>query len=107
MKIAISSQGDNVSANLDLRFGRAAYFCIYDNETEETTFFKNQNIDAAGGAGSKTAETLVELGIKKAISGDFGPKAKTVLDQFKVQMIILQDEQKPIKDIIQLMHNTL
>lgn len=101
MKIAITSETDSLKSNLDLRFGRASWFCIYDSEKQTTTFVENENKDANGGAGTKTAEKMAELGVQRIISGDFGPKAKDLLDKFKIQMVILEDRNKKIDELIE------
>jgi len=100
MKIAITSEESNLQSKLDLRFGRAAWFCIYDTETQKTEFLINENINANGGAGTKAAEKMAELGVKQVITGDFGPKAKDLLDKFKIQMVILDNKIK-ISELIE------
>ena len=82
MKTLISSTGNNIDSGFDLRFGRAAWFCLLNEETGETTFHENETRDASHGAGTKAVEKLVELGATKVISGDFGPKAKELLEKF-------------------------
>lgn len=101
MKTVITAK-NKTSANFDLRFGRGAWFCIFDSETKSTSFIKNEYAEVQGGAGTKAAERMVELGIQKVISGDFGPKAKDLLSQFNIQMVILDDDEKTIEDIIRL-----
>jgi len=103
MKTVITSKGQKLDSKFDLRFGRGAYFCIHDSETGKSEFIKNEYADAQGGAGTKTAEKMVELGVGKVISGDFGPKAKSLLNEFKIQMIIIQDDEKTIKEILDMM----
>jgi predicted Fe-Mo cluster-binding NifX family protein len=100
MKTVISSLGDNEDAQFDLRFGRAAFFCIYDEDTKNIEFINNVNKDAQGGAGTKTVETMIELGVQKVISGDFGPKAQDLLEKFNIQMVVIQDDNITIKDIL-------
>ena len=52
MKIAISSSGSTLEDTIDLRFGRAAMFIIYDLDHENFTSVDNeQNLNAAQGAG--------------------------------------------------------
>lgn len=92
MKTLITSSGNNLSALIDKRFGRAIWFCIYDQDKEEITFIENPYSDAQGGAGSKTAEKVIELGVERVVSGHYGPKAKTVLEKFNIQMIEIDDE---------------
>jgi predicted Fe-Mo cluster-binding NifX family protein len=101
MKTVITSSGNGTSAQFDKRFGRAAWFCVYDEETKEITFFNNGNISASNGAGVRAAERMVELGVGKVISGDFGPKAKDLLDKFDVQMVIIQGDDLTVEEIIQ------
>jgi len=103
MKTVITSKGKQLDSKFDLRFGRGAYFCVYDTETGKTEFIENEYANAQGGAGTKTAEKMVELGINKIISGDFGPKAKSLLNEFKIQMVIFQDDEKTIQEIIDIM----
>ena len=100
MKTIITSTGNELSSKLDLRFGRAKYFCLYDENTRETKFYKNEQVNAQSGAGTKAAEKMVELGVKKVISGDFGPNAKNLLNKFQIQMVVIQDDNNTVQDII-------
>ena len=100
MKTVITSSGSDITSKFDKRFGRAAWFCLFDKESGETTFHVNENVNANQGAGVKAAEKMVELGVNKVISGDFGPKAKDMLDKFNIQMVIIQDAESAVQDII-------
>jgi predicted Fe-Mo cluster-binding NifX family protein len=100
MKTVITSSGNDISAAFDRRFGRAAWFCLFDEETGAVEFLLNENLNAANGAGTKTAEKIIELKVGKVISGDFGPKARDLLDKFNVQMVIIQDDSLKIEDIL-------
>lgn len=100
MKTLITSIENSTSSLMDQRLGRAHWFCIYDEEKRTTTFQSNPNIDSMGGAGTKTAEAIIELGVGKVITGHFGPKAKEVLEKFDIQMIEVHEDNITIKDII-------
>ncbi|NLT51352.1 MAG: dinitrogenase iron-molybdenum cofactor biosynthesis protein [Ignavibacteria bacterium] len=100
MKTAITSKGNGTSAQFDLRFGRAAWFCVIDDETGNTEFFENDCANLSGGAGIKASEKMAELGVAKVISGDFGPKAKEYLNKFNIQMVILSNDSSSIETII-------
>jgi len=100
MKTLISSEGKDLKSSFDLRFGRAGWFCLLDEETGKTSFFENQFKNESQGAGGKVVEMVVEMGVTKVISGDFGPKAKDLLEKFNIQMVILPDANKSIHDII-------
>jgi len=99
-KILITSSGNEISAQFDKRFGRAAYFCIYDTINKESIFIENIYAEAGHGAGTKAAENAVESKVDKVISGDFGPKAKDFLDKFNIQMVVVQESSTTISDII-------
>ncbi len=101
MKTIISSTGNSPESQFDLRFGRAGWFCLLDEETGKTSFYQNENLEASHGAGTKASEKVIALGATKVISGDFGPKAKELLDKFNIQMVIIPDDSNTIFDIIQ------
>lgn len=100
MKTLISATENHLDSGFDLRFGRAAWFCLLNEETGETIFYENEHREATQGAGTKAVEKLMELGATRVISGDFGPKAKELLEKFNIQMILLTDDSKSIADII-------
>jgi len=101
MKTLITSTGDHLGAAFDKRFGRAAWFYVFDESTGETAFYQNENVNATGGAGTKAAEKVVELGVEKIISGDFGPKAKDLLNKFNIQMVIIEEEDLSVNKIVE------
>ncbi len=86
MKIAFSTTGTDLSAPMDPRFGRAAFFLIYDTQTKEAEAIKNAYADAGQGAGIKAAETIVKAGVKVMVTGDCGPKAFNALKQANVKI---------------------
>ncbi len=80
MKIAFSTSGDNPSAPLDSRFGRAPKFLIYDLEAKTFEVIDNlQNLNAAQGAGIQSASTVAQAGVQALVTGHCGPKAFQVL----------------------------
>lgn len=87
MKIAFSTSGSELSAQLDTRFGRAAKFLIYDTETAACTVVDNtQNLNAAQGAGIQSAQNVAAAGAQALISGHCGPKAFQVLAAAGIQI---------------------
>ncbi|HNY79853.1 MAG: NifB/NifX family molybdenum-iron cluster-binding protein [Sedimentisphaerales bacterium] len=50
MKIAVTSTGKTMDAQVDPRFGRAACFVVVDTDDMEFEAVENTNVDA-GGAG--------------------------------------------------------
>ena len=100
MLTVITSKDNHTDAEFDLRFGRGAWFCLYNEESKAIEFIPNEHKDSNTGAGTKAAEKMVSLGVKKVISGDFGPKAKEMLERFKIQMVILEDDQQSVQEIL-------
>jgi len=79
MKIAISSTGNDLLSQVDPRFGRCQGFLIFDSETSKFEYLSNEAINAAGGAGIKAAQLVVDNGAKVVITGNIGPNAFNVL----------------------------
>lgn len=75
MKIAISSQGENLSSLVDPRFGRCSYFLFIDSETEKFEALPNPALEAMGGAGIQAAQILVDKGVEVVVTGNVGPNA--------------------------------
>jgi len=104
MKIAISSKGQDLDSQLDLRFGRAFGFIIYDLETNEYEFVNNtQNLEASQGAGIQAAQTVVNQNADVVISGHCGPKAFKVLEAAEIKIYV--GAEGSIKEIIEKFKN--
>jgi len=87
MKVAITSQGQNLGSQVDPRFGRAKYFMLVDTENEEFSVHDNtQNLNAAQGAGIQAARTVVDLKATAVITGNVGPKAFATLQAGNVKV---------------------
>jgi len=104
MKVAITSTGNTLESKLDQRFGRCAFFVIYDTETGGTEFIPNPNKDALNGAGPASVQIVASRNVSKIISGEFGIKIKSLLDSLKIQMIVIKDTEKTIQDIINMLN---
>jgi predicted Fe-Mo cluster-binding NifX family protein len=86
MKITISSQGQDLDAMVDPRFGRCPYFIIYDTETKETEVLSNPALEATGGAGILAAQLVADKGVEVVITGNVGPNAFQTLNQAKIKI---------------------
>lgn len=87
MKIAISSMDKNVEGNVAEIFGRCSYFIIFeikDKKIEKTETIRNESMDQTGGAGISTAQLMAEKKVDVVITGNVGPRAMDVLNQFKI-----------------------
>ncbi len=104
MKIAISSQGDDLSAKLDPRFGRASGFIIYDLDTDKYEYISNaENARAPQGAGGQAAQTVARSGADVIISGHIGPKAYAALSGGGMTIYLAQEG--TIQEVIQAFKN--
>ncbi len=89
MKIAVSATGSDLSADVDLRFGRAAYFIIVDSETMAFEVIENiQNLNLPQGAGVQAGKTIANSGAKVLLTGSCGPKAFSVLKQVGIEVAV-------------------
>lgn len=87
MKIAITTSGNDLSAPLDSRFGRAPKFLVYDLDAKTFDIIDNkQNLNAAQGAGIQSAQNIARLGAGAVITGHCGPKAFRVLAAAKIKI---------------------
>jgi predicted Fe-Mo cluster-binding NifX family protein len=104
MKIAITSSGKDLDNEIDLRFGRAKGFVIYDLENGSYEFIDNvQNLEAAQGAGIQAAQNVVNKDVEAVITGHCGPKAFKVLSAADVKIYTM--ETGKIKEVIEKFKN--
>lgn len=100
MKTVITATDNATSADFDKRFGRGAWFCVLDESTGEYEFVENKDKDANNAAGTKAGEKMVSLGVTKVLSGHFGPKAQDILDEFNIQMVVIQESGLSVQNLI-------
>ncbi len=105
MKVAITSTGNNLEAKLDERFGRCAYFVIYDTETKATEYIPNPNKEAEDGAGPASVQLVASREVGKVVAGEFGQKIKSLLDSLKIQMIVMKKQNTTIQEIIDMLNH--
>jgi len=89
MKIAVSSTDKNIESNISDVFGRCPYFIIAevkDGKIEKTEAVKNESTDQNSGAGVSTAQLMAENNVNAIITGNIGPKALDVLNQFNIEI---------------------
>jgi len=79
MKLAISSTGENLNAQLDPRFGRCAFFLVVNPDDMSFEAFENESAFQGGGAGIQSAQFLSSKGVNAVITGHCGPNAVQTL----------------------------
>lgn len=87
MKIAISSIGKELNSHIADVFGRSPYFIIAeieDRKIKRTEMIENKSTEQVSGAGILTAQLMAEKNINAVITGNVGPRALDVLNQFNI-----------------------
>lgn len=89
MKIAVSSMDKNIDSNVSDVFGRCPYFIIAeieDDKIKKTEAIENKNTNQMSGAGISTGQLVAEQNVEAVITGNVGPRALDVLEQFKIKI---------------------
>ncbi|AJF07476.1 NifB/NifX family molybdenum-iron cluster-binding protein [Geoalkalibacter subterraneus] len=80
MIIAVTSLGNDSGSPVDARFGRAAWFLLYDDQAQSWEPLENsQGQEALQGAGIQAAQQMASRGVAVLITGTTGPKAQQAL----------------------------
>ncbi len=101
MRFAITATENSLNASIDQRFGRCAWFAIYDTQTMACEFIPNPNKEVAEGAGPASVQLIACHNVDKVVSGEFGLKIKPLFDSLKIQMIVIKDSDKTVQNIIE------
>ena len=89
MKVAVTSQGQDMKSPVDPRFGRAKFFMVVDAESGVFAAHDNaQNLNAAQGAGIQAAQKVIELDMEAVVTGNVGPKAFSALQAGDIKVYI-------------------
>jgi Predicted DNA-binding proteins len=85
-KIAICSGSDSPSDPVDGRFGRCAYFMLWDDEENTFDVIKNSGSNLNQGAGTGAARELIKRGAGVLLCNRIGPRAFTVFEKAGVKI---------------------
>ncbi len=86
MIIAIPSDKESLDSAVCVSFGRAPFYCLYNTETQQSTFLVNTAADSPGGAGIKAAQLLVDNKANILITIRCGENAAKVLQPANVEL---------------------
>ena len=104
MKVVITSQGNDLASEVDLRFGRAKWLIVFDTETDDFQVHDNElNLNAAQGAGIQTGRNVANLGADAVITGNVGPNAFKTLSAAKVKIFLV--EKKTVQQAVDSYRN--
>jgi predicted Fe-Mo cluster-binding NifX family protein len=99
MKLAVSSNGENLDAQLDPRFGRCAFFLVVNPDDMSFEAFNNESAAQGGGAGIQAAQFLASQGVAAVITGNCGPNAVQTLSAAGVDL--LAGQAGTVKEVVQ------
>jgi len=102
MKIAISSTGETLESEVDVRFGRCPYFLIVEIDKEKKEIknvkaIENTATAQFGGAGITASQLVGNEKVDAIITANLGPRAFQVLTQLGIEIYQGQGE---IKDVL-------
>jgi predicted Fe-Mo cluster-binding NifX family protein len=90
MKVAISSNGTDLDAQVDTRFGRCAFFLLVETDTMAFDCVDNSAMALGGGAGIQAAQLVASKGARAVITGNCGPNAVQTLTAAGVELFLGQ-----------------
>ena len=89
MNIAVTSEGKDISARVDPRFGRAKWFVIYDTNTDGFEAINNEQVlNLPQGAGIQAAQKVVDRSVEVVLTGHCGPNAFRTLSAAGVKVVV-------------------
>ena len=89
MKIAVSASGQDLSSQVDPRFGRAPYFLVVDAETMEFQVVDNrETMGFSHGAGPQAVQKIVDYQPKALLTGNCGPNAFRALQAAGIEVVM-------------------
>jgi predicted Fe-Mo cluster-binding NifX family protein len=86
MKIVVTANGADLDAPASPIFGRCPTYVFVDTETMDFEAVENPAMSAAGGAGIRAAQFVVERGAQAVLTGNVGPNAANVLQSASVSI---------------------
>ena len=87
MKLCVTSQGSDLEAAVDPRFGRSPYFLIVDTDTGAFEAIPNPNVAGMGGVGIQAGQLMADQGVQALLTGHVGPNAFRTLAAAGIDVI--------------------
>jgi predicted Fe-Mo cluster-binding NifX family protein len=103
MKVAVSSNGEDLNAQLDPRFGRCAYFLVVNPDDMSFDALNNESAVQGGGAGIQAAQFLASQGVVAVITGNCGPNAVQTLSAAGIELF--GDQAGTVREVVERFKN--
>lgn len=101
MIIMISSQGESLHSQPNLRFGRTPFFIKYDLDNDTWESIPNSATQTSGGAGVAAGQLLINQKATAALSGRFGPNAHQALSSAGIKMFTFDASYQTVKTVVE------
>lgn len=88
MKVVVTATQPSLEAELDPRFGRAAFFVVVETDDMSFEAVENPNAALGGGAGIQSAQMMADRGVKTVLTGNCGPNAHQTLSAAGINVIV-------------------
>ena len=88
-RVVVSSDGYDLDAPASSMFGRCPTYVFVDLDTMEFEAVDNPAANAAGGAGIRAAQYVIEKGVQAVLTGNVGPNAFEVFRSAAVPVFVV------------------
>lgn len=91
MIVALPIDEKNVNEKVSESFGRAKYFVIYNDYSQDYTFVENNGLNSEDGAGIEAAQTLLDNNVDAVFMKRCGKNAAKALESAGVKLYEAED----------------
>lgn len=103
--IAIPVETDKLNTTLSHRFGRSKYFAIYNPVSKSTVFIENVYAEDKIRVAENITYLLSKTSVNKLVAYEIGLKMQNEASGKEIQILIIPENLKTLKQIIQLIKN--
>lgn len=96
---AITSTGKTEKSFMDLRFGKCENLVVFNVSTNQYSVIENPFRETEN-SGIQLIGYLKDLEVTSIITGEVGPKVSALLENEKLQLILLPEERIKIEEIM-------
>lgn len=96
---AISSTGKTEKSFMDLRFGKCENVVVFNVTKNQFSIIENPFKETEN-SGVQLVGFLKEMGVSSIITGEVGPKVSSLLENDKLQLILLSEERIKIEEVM-------
>jgi predicted Fe-Mo cluster-binding NifX family protein len=96
---AITSTGKTEKSFMDLRFGKCENVVIFNVTSNQYSIIENPFKETEN-SGLQLIGYIKELGVTSIITGEVGPKVSSLLENEKLQLILLPEERIKVEEIM-------